>query len=652
MNSINAATPASALFGAVRNALLAALAILFIYQFAMNMAVESGLPYWDDWEYFFSPVKGVHLPLDIGNMLAREADYTAPVVRMAGRAIWLAFGADMQVFRLFAWALFGGVLWFYYSFLRRAANGNPVADIAVLIVGFVLLSAASNEYFYFQHVAYSQPLCYFAFFMFCYFWSLRAYAPALLCFAIVGTFSIFGTSYVIACTAAIVIEAWMRRRDAAQRGDANQHESGRHESGHDGMGWSFLLALLGCGAIFAFVYATLNASSANHTQFALVPPWTAAFWTFVASAFAAAFGFDPAAAGRAYVAIGGGGFLLFVGVGLGLSLRSGERGKSDWLISATLAGTVLVTFATAVGRARICGDAFAAWAACGATPRYVYPVVLALPALCVGVIMLTQGFWREGRRFSAVAAFACGTAIAAALGAGHLVDRQGQISITRWDFASLRRMMEARDEEGARCAALYLAGAPAPDADWKNPMVCPGVIGTDDAAPFLRIAVLTNSPIGQTLQRDAAILKSERRIEDALLTAARETSGTYHLSLTPAEDGRIVGYLDQQIHLKSGGVAVAGWAVDAFAKEPIAYLLLLANGEIVGFGRTGGARPDVAAALNMPVPTSGFSIPVPDAIAQSGAALQVLAIDRSLKTRMLNGTLTAIPPRPAIDAGK
>lgn len=618
-----------------------ALISLFMYQFAMNMAAGIGLPYWDDWEYFFSPVKGIHLPLDFGALLAREADYVAPVVRTAGHAVWLGFGADMQVIRLFTWAVFACFLLAYYAFLKKASSDNHVVDLLIVLTGFLLLSVASREYFYFQHVAYSQPLCYLLFFLFCFFWLRGAYLPAVACFIGVGSFSVFGTSYIGGCVAAALLQALARRRADAR---------------------IVALIVLGCGLAAAAAYMTLTGASINHTDAGLTPPWTAGFWVFTAGVFAAAVGLDPGTPTN--VAIGAGVLAFYGAATAGLSALGGddERGRGDWLVAATLWGGLLVTLVTALGRAQLCGDSFSGWTACAATPRYVFPALLAAPALVVAVGRIIAELRRReaGAPAAAVGVLAlilAGTTVAGYAAGPQEDGRRNGPSTAHWDYAALRRAMVERDREGLRCVAQYVAAAPQDPAGWTQPLVCPGVIGTDDAAPYLRTAFATDAPVAETIRRAAAAEYAEAQIIGALAAATRDadgrlqtptTTGDGAATLRPAGDGEIIGHLDRSMHLKYGAAAVVGWAADAVRRQAAPYLLLLADGKPVALGRTGGLRPDVAAALNMPeVNNGGFIIPVPDAVARSGATLQVAAVDRSLKWRLLPGTTAAVPPAPA-----
>ena len=74
--------------------------LIVAYQFGMNMHASTGLPYWDDWGYFFGAAQGVQQPLTFHSIFAKDSDHVAPFFKLLTHGLWQAIGVDFLAFRL------------------------------------------------------------------------------------------------------------------------------------------------------------------------------------------------------------------------------------------------------------------------------------------------------------------------------------------------------------------------------------------------------------------------------------------------------------------------------------------------------------------------------------------------------------------------
>lgn len=607
-----------------------ALCVMFfvcVFNFAMNMHHSSGLPYWDDWQYFFGTAQGLHVPLTLKSLIAKEADYIAPVIRVVGHVIWQVVGANFLVLRFIGWALFGLMLVIYFRVLLRFA---PDGHWAAAIAGLALVSTASVEYFYFQYMALSQPLFFILLFAYLHLMAVGRVIPALFVLVLFGSFGIFGSSYVLGSvgySVALALAAWPQRGFAALREPR------------------VLVAVpVGVALTAGIGYLTFAGSYANHTGQALVGPWTVDFWIFLFSAFAAAFGFPHDMPTRYFLPLGAVGLLVFAAPLL-LMLRrpwSDQRASAEFILGSLLAGTIAVTMVTGVGRAHFCGTDLAGLKACGATPRYVYPIVLMLPAAVLAVVLAMPA-----RRLAKPAA---ALAVLAVIAAGYGLDRNARPSLARWTFSPFDRMMVERDALARSCLADYLMQALPAQAgaapDWSRPLVCSSMWTANNLTPFLKVAYETGAPF---LAPIVAGLEERRRQPSlpALLASAGLTGGDRPLRIDlPPASGEIAGNVDRLHELKDGTVAVSGWAADVQGREPVSTVLVMVDGHVAATGSPGFERPDVVAALGEPrLKHTGFVIPLGRPVAE-GAAVRVFAVLRSFKVAELTGAVVRAAAEP------
>lgn len=603
-------------------AVLCVLFLVYLFNFAMNMHDSSGLPYWDDWQYFFGTAQGLHVPLTLKSLLAKEADYVVPVMRVFGHAIWQVAGANFLVLRFVGWVLFGLMLAVYFRLLFRFA---PVGLWAGAAVGLAAVSTASMEYFYFQHMAMSQPLFFLLFFLYLHCAAAGRAVPALVFLVLSGSFSMVGGSYVlgsIGCAVALAIAAWPQRRFAAF------------------LDFRVLVAVpVGLALTAGIAYLTFSGSYVNHTGQGLVGPWSVDFWIFVVSAFAAALGFPHEMPARYFLPLGVFGFLLFAGPLLPLLRRprSDGRASGEFVLGSLLAGTIAITMVTAAGRAHFCGLDLAGLKACGATPRYVYPIVLTLPAAVLAVV-LAMPARRLARPLAALA-------MVAVVAAGYGLDRDGRPSLARWDFSPFGRMIEERDAAARDCLADYLAQAlpaqPGGAPDWSRPLVCPTMWTAKNLTPYLQVAHDTGAPFLAPIVAGLDERRRQPSLPSLLASATLSGGGPLRVEL-PAAAGGLVGNVDRVHTLQDGTPAVSGWAADVPAHEPAAAILVMVDGRAAAVGITGTERPDVAAALGEPrLGRSGFAIPLPGVVLPDAAAVRVFAVSRSYRAVELPGPARA-----------
>ena len=591
---------------------------IFIFNFSMNMHSSSGLPYWDDWQYFFGTSQGLHVPLTLKSLLAKEADYVTPAMRVFGHLVWLGVGADFLVLRLIGWVLFGLMLVLYARFLLRFSPSQGWAGMVALLC---LVSTAGVEYFHYQHMAMSQPLFFLVFLSYLWLAATGRTVASLVLLVLAGSFSIFGSAYALGAigyAAALAIAAYPRHGFAAFK---------------DPRVWAGVPVGLAVAA--GIGYLTFSGSYVNHTGQGLVGPWTVDFWIFLLSAFAAALGFPADMATRHFLPLGLFGFLLYAWP-LWRMLRqppADERARGEFALGALLAGSILVIMMTGAGRAHLCGTDLGGLKGCGATPRYVFPLVVALPTAVLAMLRTIPG-----RLFLRPLA---ALAILVVIAAGYGLDRNGRPSVARWDFAPLNRMMAERDGLARSCLADYLvqalpaqagaaAGAAPVGEDWSRPLICPSMWTASDLAPYLRRAYETDAPF---LRPIVAGLDEQRRAAPlrALLASGilSEDGRALRVDL-PVVAGDVVGYADRADALKDGTAVVTGWAADVKGREPAAYVVAVIDGRVAAVGPTGAERPDVAASLGDPRFTkSGFVLPMTGAAAALDKPLRVFAVSRA-----------------------
>ncbi len=625
MGNFSGRLPLMALLSRIASgALLSIVAVVFVFNFSMSMNASSGLPYWDDWQYFFGTSQGLHVPLTLKSLLAKEADYVTPVMRVFGHLVWQLVGANFLVLRLIAWALFGGLLLLYARFLFRFATSHAWVAAALLLC---LVSTASVEYFYYQHMALSQPLFFVIFLSYLWLAAVGRATPAIFLLILAASFSIFGSAYAmgaIGYAVALAIAAHPRQGWAAFR---------------DPRVWAAVPA--GLVVVAGIGYLTFSGSYVNHTGQTLVGPWTADFWIFLFSAFAAVLGFPADTPTRYLLPLGLFGFLLYAWPLWRMARQppADDKASGEFALGALLAGTIAITMVTGAGRAHLCGTDLAGLKACGATPRYVFPMLLALPAAVLATLRVIP----DRRRLRSAAALV----ILGVIAAGYGLNRDGRPSLARWDFAPLNRMMTERDALARACLIDYLAQArsvPNGALDWSRPLICPSMWTANDLTPYLRRAYDTDAPFLKPLLAGLDKARPEFPIAALLGASALAPNGQALRIDLPVATGSVIGYADRLERLKDGTTVLVGWAADTQAGEPAAYVVVTAGGRVVGGGATGSDRSDVAASLGNPaLAKSGFVAPL--AVA-TDAPLRVFAISRSLSVVELGGAAirAAAPP--------
>ena len=132
--------------------LLALGALIVVYQFGRNMQASSGLPYWDDWGYFFGSAQGVQQPLTFHSIFAKDSDHVAPFFKLLTHGLWHAIGVDFIAFRLVGWLAFAAMLAAYALVLLRDCVRSAWDAVPVVAAGLFLTGTLNNEYFYYQHM--------------------------------------------------------------------------------------------------------------------------------------------------------------------------------------------------------------------------------------------------------------------------------------------------------------------------------------------------------------------------------------------------------------------------------------------------------------------------------------------------------------------
>lgn len=600
------------------------IAAIVVYSFAMNMHYASGLPYWDDWQYFFGAAQGLHVPLTWESLWAKEADYVAPLLRVVGHGLWQLVGADFLALRLLMWVLFAAMLAAYARLLWRCVPQQGWAGAAAALA---LVSTTAVEYFYYQHMPFGQPLFFILFFACLYAAATKRWTWAALFLCLSGTLSIFGASYALGLAGYAMAQAVA---DSRRRGRA-AFAAPRF----------WLLAPLAVALAVGIGYLTFAGSYVNHTGHALAMPWRSDFWVFTLTAFAAALGFAADLPTRYVLPLGLFGLLLYVVPALVLLLRrpADERGSdAAFVLGSLLAGTVIITLVTAAGRTWQCGADLAAVKSCGATARYVYPIVVALPAAVLAAALCCAGRRAVG--------FLAALAALAVPAAGYGLDRQGQPSLVHWDFSPMNRMITERDAAGRHCLADYLARAGAgPDgaaADFRAPLICPPMWGDKNIAPYLKTAYETGAPFLPALL--ARSVAEPVPVPDILPGGAAPSADGRTLLAPLAVSADIIGHVDRAYVGPDGVLALTGWAADGKRREPAAHVVAVSGDRVVAAAAVAANRDDVAAALQAPrLRNSGFVLPLPGLTAEDLTGLRVFAVTRGLQTAILPGP----DPQPA-----
>ncbi|PWC80794.1 hypothetical protein TSH100_28905 [Azospirillum sp. TSH100] len=600
--------------------------LIVAYQFGMNMHASTGLPYWDDWGYFFGTAQGVQQPLTVHSIFAKDSDHVAPFFKLLTHGLWQAVGVDFLAFRLLGWLAFAAMLASYALVLLRDCVRSAWDGVPVVAAGLFLTGTLNNEYFYYQHMGLAQPIFFTCLFLFLHTLARGRLLLATLFLLAFGSTGVFGASYALGAAGAGAVLAL--RRDGER---ASELKDGR------------TLVAVGGGLLLtvAMLWMTFHGSYANHTGQPLVLPWHAGFWAFQLGAFATAAGLPVEAVGAPLSLAAGAAALalcLIPAAGLLLGRIGRENRNAALAIAGLIAGAVIVTMTTALGRAGLCGEGIANAMRCGTIPRYAYPVLLAFPAAVAGWTLLL------GRRTgvgAGVGTFA-GVVLAAALAVGH---GAGTDAFWRhWSVAGLNRMVAERDAAAERCVATYLHAIRTPvGMDWSQPLVCPSA-SPRNIAPFLQAAYELKADFVQTILADAAS-RPERGTLATLLQAGKldEASARLRLEASPRDSG-LLGSLDRFTQLPSGSLAALGWAVDAAVPAPASFVLLGVGDRIVATAPTGGARPDVAAVLKDGRMTdSGFSLAVPPELAGQRVRLFVLGHDGGLKELTPPGGVAATP---------
>ncbi|MDR6774067.1 hypothetical protein [Azospirillum sp. BE72] len=609
--------------------------LIVAYQFGMNMHASTGLPYWDDWGYFFGTAQGVQQPLTFHSIFAKDSDHVAPFFKLLTHGLWQAIGVDFLAFRLVGWLAFAAMLAAYALVLLRDCVRSAWDAVPVAAAGLFLTGTLNNEYFYYQHMGLAQPIFFTCLFLFLHTLARGRLALATLFLLAFGSTGVFGASYALGAAGAGAVLA------LRQGGSWRERLDGR------------MLVAVGGGLLLtaAMLWMTFSGSYANHTGQPLVLPWHSGFWAFLLGAFATAAGLPVEAVGAPLSLAAGGAALalcLIPAAGLLLGRAGRENRNAALAIAGLIAGAVIVTMTTALGRAGLCGEGIANAMRCGTIPRYAYPVLLAFPAAVAGWTLLL------GRRKQAGLATgtAAGLVLVAALAVGHGAGTD--VFWRHWSVAGLNRMVAERDAAAERCVATHLQSIRKPDGmdsagmDWSQPLVCPSA-SPRNIAPFLQAAYDLKAGFVQTILADAAS-RPERGTLAALLRAGQldEASARLRLDVPPRDagllGGGLHGSLDRFVRLPSGSLAALGWAVDAAVPAPAAFVLLGVGDRIVATSPTGGARPDVAAVLkDGRMADSGFTLPVPPELAGQRVRLFVLGHDGGLKELTPPGGVAATP---------
>ena len=599
--------------------------LIVAYQFGMNMHASTGLPYWDDWGYFFGAAQGVQQPLTFQSIFAKDSDHVAPFFKLLTHGLWQAIGVDFLAFRLVGWLAFAAMLAAYALVLLRDCVRSAWDAVPVAAAGLFLTGTLNNEYFYYQHMGLAQPIFFTCLFLFLHTLARGRLVPATMFLLAFGSTGVFGASYALGAAGAGAVLALRREGGWRNRLDGRT------------------LVAVGGGLLLtaAMLWMTFSGSYANHTGQPLVLPWHGGFWAFLLGAFATAAGLPVEAVGAPLsLAAGAAALALCLIPAAGLLLgRAGRENRSAALaISGLIAGTVIVTMTTGLGRAGLCGEGIANAMRCGTIPRYAYPVLLAFPAAVAGWTLLLGRRTAVGTGVGTVA----GVVLVAALAIGHGAGTDG--FWRHWSVAGLNRMVAERDGAAERCVATHLQSIHTPAGmDWSRPLVCPSA-SPRNIAPFLQAAYELKAGFVQAILADTAS-RPERATLATLLQAGQldEASARLRLDVRP-RDGGLHGSLDRFVRLPSGSLAALGWAVDAAVPAPAAFVLLGVGDRIVATSPTGGARPDVAAVLKDGRMTdSGFSLPVPPDLTGQRVRLFVLGHDGGLKELTPPGGVAATP---------
>ncbi|KAA0570360.1 hypothetical protein [Azospirillum sp. Sh1] len=610
--------------------LLALGALVVVYQFGRNMQASSGLPYWDDWGYFFGSAQGVQQPLTVHSIFAKDSDHVAPFFKLLTHGLWHAIGVDFIAFRLVGWLAFAAMLAAYALVLLRDCVRSSWDAVPVVAAGLFLTGTLNNEYFYYQHMGLAQPIFFTCLFLFLHTLARGRLVLATLFLLAFGSTGVFGASYALGAAGAGAVLALRR--------DGNWRE--RLVEGRT-------LVVVGGGLLLtvAMLWMTFSGSYANHTGQPLVLPWHREFWAFLFGAFATAAGLPVETVGAPpSLAVGAVAFLLCLipAVLLPFGRAGVERRHAVFCIASLIAGATIVTMTTALGRAGLCGDGIAAAMRCGITPRYAYPVLLAFPAAVAGWTVLMAGRAGAGRMNRGTAA---GLLLAALLVLGHSV---GGSLLRHWEVAGFNRMVAERDSEAQRCIASHLQAIRTPGGlDWQQPLVCPSS-SPRNIAPFLHAAYDLKADFLAPILNDAAN-RPERPILQTLLRNGTldDGAGALRLSMTvrPAgtNDG-VNGSLDRIERIPNGPLALAGWAADMTVPAPAASVLAMVGDRIVATGSTGSARSDVVNAFHEErLLNSGFILPLPAEVVGQRVRLFVMAHSGALKELTPPGGVVAAP---------
>ncbi|WP_042692545.1 hypothetical protein, partial [Azospirillum sp. B506] len=456
-------------------------ALIVAYQFGMNMHASTGLPYWDDWGYFFGTAQGVQQPLTLQSIFAKDSDHVAPFFKLLTHGLWQAIGVDFLAFRLVGWLAFAAMLASYALVLLRDCVRSAWDGVPVAAAGLFLTGTLNNEYFYYQHMGLAQPIFFTCLFLFLHTLARGRLVLATLFLLAFGSTGVFGASYALGAAGAGAVLV------LRQGGSWREHLDGK------------TLVAVGGGLLLtaAMLWMTFHGSYANHTGQPLVLPWHSGFWAFLLGAFATAAGLPVEAVGAPLSLAAGAAALalcLIPAAGLLLGRAGREHRNAAFAISGLIAGAAIVTMTTALGRAGLCGEGIANAMRCGTIPRYAYPVLLAFPAAVAGWTLLA------GRRTGVGAA--AGVVLTAALAIGH---GAGTDAFWRhWSVAGLNRMVAERDAAAERCIATHLHAIRKPDGmDWSQPLVCPSA-SPRDIAPFLQAAYDLKAGFVQAILADAA----------------------------------------------------------------------------------------------------------------------------------------------------
>lgn len=599
--------------------------LIVAYQFGMNMHASTGLPYWDDWGYFFGTAQGVQQPLTFHSIFAKDSDHVAPFFKLLTHGLWQAIGVDFLAFRLVGWLAFAAMLASYALVLLRDCVRSAWDAVPVAAAGLFLTGTLNNEYFYYQHMGLAQPIFFTCLFLFLHTLARGRLVPAMLFLLAFGSTGVFGASYALGAAGAGAV--------LALRGGGSWRER------LDGR----TLVAVGGGLLLtvAMLWMTFHGSYANHTGQPLVVPWEGRFWGFLLGAFATAAGLPVETVGAPLSLAAGAAALalcLIPVAGLLLGRAGRENRNAALAIAGLIAGAVIVTMTTALGRGGLCGAGIADAMRCGTIPRYAYPVLLAFPAAVAGWTLLL------GRRkqAGAGAGTAAGLVLVAALAIGH---GAGTDAFWRhWSVAGFNRLVAERDDLAERCIGAHLQSIRKPAGlDWSRPLVCP-TTSPRNIAPFLQAAHDLKADFVRTILAEATG-RPERATLDTLLRAGRLDEASARLRLeVPTRDGGLHGSLDRFVQLPSGSLTAVGWAVDAGVPAPAAFVLLGVGDRIVATAPTGGTRPDVAAALKDGRMTdSGFALPVPADLAGQRVRLFVLGHDGGLRELTPPGGVAATP---------